>query len=119
MQEVLQSDQLHRLHDAGIADDQKAVAALLKLLGELHQGTETGGIEEIDAAEVENHGLGSLAEMAADELDELLVGVGVELAREAEQQALGLLLNAPAKRNGQSLQFGDGSSPLERGRAEV
>lgn len=119
MQEFLKTNQFHGLHNAGVADDQEMVTALLELLGELDQDTKPGGIKEVDAAQVDHHRLGGLAEVPRDELDELLVRVGVKLAREAEQQALRLLLIAPAEGNGQSLQVGDGSSPLEHGRAEV
>lgn len=42
---------------------------------------------------------------------ELFVGVGIQLAGEAEQLAVGLLLEAPSQGDRQSLQVVDGSSP--------
>ena len=104
MQEILQTHQLHRLHHPGIAHHQEVLAVLLELLGQLDQGTEAGGIEEVDAAQIENHRLGSRAELSSDKIDELLVGIGVELAGEAEQQALRLQFAAPTEGDGQSLQ---------------
>jgi hypothetical protein len=47
--------------------------------------------------------------MAGDELSELLVGIGVELACEMEQLTVGLLLEAAPQGYRQALQFGNGS----------
>jgi hypothetical protein len=49
--------------------------------------------------------------MLIDELTELTLGVGVQLAREMQQQAAGLRLAAAAERDGESGQLGDGSRP--------
>ena len=54
MQEFFQAHQLHGLDDPGIADHQELSAGLVALLRQLHQSTEPGGINEIDAAEI-NH----------------------------------------------------------------
>jgi hypothetical protein len=55
----------------------------------------------------------------ADELGELLVGIGVQLSRETEQQALIPPFAAPSQGDGQSLQVGDGPSPQGVERAEL
>jgi hypothetical protein len=47
--------------------------------------------------------------MFGDEGEKLLLGVGIQLAGEAEQQTAVLLLIATAQRHGQSLQISDGS----------
>ena len=114
MQEFFQPHQLHGLNHTGIADHQKLAAGLLALLGQLHQGAESGGIDEVDTAQIDHQRQLAIALMAGDELVELLVGVSIQLAREAEQQALGLALTAPPKRDGQSLKVRDGSTPVER-----
>jgi hypothetical protein len=114
MQEFFQAHQLHGLHDPGIADHQELGAGLVALLGQLHQGTETGGIDEVDAAEVNHQGELAWALLAGDERIEVLVGIGIQLSREAEQEARCLPFTAPSKRDGQSLQVRDGSVPFER-----
>ena len=52
MKEFFQPYQFHGLHHPGIADHQEAGAGLVALLGQLHQCTQPGGIDEVDAAEV-------------------------------------------------------------------
>jgi hypothetical protein len=49
--------------------------------------------------------------MALNELQKLFIGIGVQLADEAEQLAASLLLEAPAQGDGESMQVVDGSSP--------
>jgi hypothetical protein len=89
------------------------------LLGELHQGPEAGGIDEVDATQIDDHRqIGAFA-LVGDEIPELLVGVSVELAGEAEQQTTFLPFATPAQGDSQSLQVRDCSSPRNSGRAEV
>ena len=114
MQEFLQTHQFHGLDHPGIADHQKPGSGVLALLGELHQGTESGGVDEIDAAQVDHDGELGIPSPLGDEIVEMLVGVGVELAGEPEDQAVRLPLAAAAQGDGQSLQVGDGSSPRSR-----
>jgi hypothetical protein len=103
------------LYDPGIADHQKLGASFVALLGELHQGSESGGIDEVDAAEINHQGkLVVIALMTGDEGVELLVRIGIQLSGEAVKQASSLPLAAPSKRDGQSLQVSDGLAPLER-----
>jgi hypothetical protein len=77
----------------------------------LHEGAEAGGVDEIDPAQIDHQRQGGSDAMAGDEVGELFVGVGVELAGETEQQALRLAFATPAQGDGQSLQVGDRSSP--------
>ena len=49
--------------------------------------------------------------MRGHKFAELFVGVGIQLASEAEQLAVGLLLEASSQGDSQSLQVVDGSSP--------
>jgi hypothetical protein len=119
MQEFLQTDELDGLDDAGVADDQELGAGLVALLGQLDEGTETGGIDEVDAAQVDDQRGVAIGAVAADEVGELLVGVGIELACEPEQQALLPAFAASAQGDGQSLQIGDRSSPRSGTRGAV
>ena len=114
MQEFLKTHQFHRLNHPGIADHQKTGSGVTALLGELHQGTQTGGIDEIDPAQIDHDGEFRIPSPFGDEIVEVLVGVGVELAGEPEDQAVRLPLAAAAQGDGQSLQVGDGSSPRSR-----
>ena len=109
MEELLESHQFHRLHHPGIAHHQDLGALLSALLGELHQGAQTGGVDEIDPAQIQHQRLGATGEVLVDEGEKLLLGVGVELASETEQQTSVLLLKATAQGHGQSLQIRDGS----------
>ena len=111
MKERLEPDQLHGLHDAAVADDDEASRRFVALLGHSHQGPQTGGIDEIDAAQIENQGQGRGGSVLFDEVTELTLGIGVELSREMQQQAAGLRLAAAAERDGESGQLGDGSRP--------
>jgi hypothetical protein len=99
------------LHHPSIAHHKKLGQAILAMLGQLHEGTEARGIDEVDPAQVDHHRQAGLSLLLQDEFAELLVGVGVKLAGETEQQALLLPFTAPAQRDGQSLKVGDCSSP--------
>ena len=111
MEERLEPDQLHGLHDTAVADDHEATGCLVALLGHGDQGPQAGGIDEIDAAQVQNQGEGGGGSMLVNELTELTLGIGVELSREVQQDAAGLRLAAAAERDGESGQLGDGSRP--------
>jgi hypothetical protein len=60
-----------------------------------------------------------LLDVGRDEVTELLVGVGVELACETEQEAVLPLLKSATQGDGESLQIGDRSSPRNCDRDEV
>ena len=109
MEELLKPHQFHRLHHPCIAHHQELHGLVIAVLGHLHQGTEAGGVDEIDLAQIDHQRLGSAGEVIGDEGEKLLLGVGVELAGEAEQQTAVLLLKTTAQRHGQSLQISDGS----------
>ena len=94
-----------------LAHQSELAARLLALLGEFHQRTESGGIDEIDSAEIDQQGRRGGWNLAANELAELLVGIGVELAGEAEQQSLGQALATTPQGHRQSLQIVDRSNP--------
>ena len=53
----------------------------------------------------------TIAAVRGHKFAELFVGVGIQLASEAEQLAVGLLLEASSQGDSQSLQVVDGSSP--------
>ena len=61
-------------------------------------------------AEIDHQRL-TIAAVRGHKFPELFVGVGIQLASEAEQLAVGLLLEAPSQGHRQSLQVVDGSSP--------
>ena len=52
VQELFEPHQLHRLHDPGIAHHQEVLVVGVALLGQLHQGPEAGGVDEIDMAQI-------------------------------------------------------------------
>ena len=111
MEELLKPHQFHGLHDPGVAHHQELNAGVLTLLGQLNEHAQAGGIDEINATEINHHGQGAGAALLTDKCQELLVGIGIQLAREAEQQATGLLLVAAPQGYGQSLQINDRSRP--------
>jgi hypothetical protein len=86
VQKLLKADQFDGLDNAGVADHKKLGLGVVAVLGELHQGPETGGIDEVDATQIDDHRQIEAFAVVSDEIPELLVGVGVELAGEAEQQ---------------------------------
>lgn len=110
MQELFKPNELHSLHDPGIADQRKGLVLSRALLGELNEHTKTRGIDEIDLTEIDQQWLARAA-VGRDELAELLVGIGIQLAGEPEQLAVRLLLESPTQGHGESLQVGDGSCP--------
>jgi len=61
-------------------------------------------------AEIDHQRL-TIAAVRVHKFPELFVGVGIQLASEAEQLAVGLLLEASSQGDSQSLQVVDGSSP--------
>ena len=73
MQEIFQSNQLHGLHHPGIAHHLEGKTGVLAMLGELHQGTKAGRIEEVDPAEVDHQGQLRLVGVLKDEVGELFV----------------------------------------------
>lgn len=103
MQELLETDQLHGLHHPGVAHHEELLLVLLELFGQLDQRPQARGIEKIDAAQIDHHRSRRGGQARADELKELLVGVGVELTGEGEQLAPGLLAEATPQGYGQSL----------------
>ena len=66
---------------------------------------QTGGIDEIDLAQVQNQRLGSAGEVVVDEREKLLLGVRIQLPGETEQKTSVLLFKTTAERDGQSLQI--------------
>ena len=96
MQEVLEAHQFHGLHHASIADHQKLLLVGVALLGQLHQGPQARGVDEVDMAQIDHQGLPHPA-VGGDEVAKLLIGVGIQLAGEPEQLAVGLLLEAPSQ----------------------
>jgi hypothetical protein len=116
VQERVQTHQLHGLDDTGVADHEELAGTVVEQLGQLHEGAESGGVNEIDAAEVDDDRKALTLVPIADELGELLVGIGVQLSRETEQQALIPPFAAPSQGDGQSLQVGDGSNPRRQSR---
>jgi hypothetical protein len=111
VQVLLKPHQLHRLGDAGVAHQHELRASAGALLGKLHEHAETGGVDEIDAAQVDDERQAVALGPLADEGAELLVGVGVQLADEGEQQTARLPFTASTQGDGQSLQVVDCSSP--------
>jgi hypothetical protein len=61
----------------------------------LHQGAQAGGIEEVDATQVDHQGQSAAGAAIAHVGAELLIGIGIQLADEPEQQATVLPLAAP------------------------
>jgi|694.fasta_scaffold00659_4 hypothetical protein len=114
MEVLLKAHQLHGLGDAGVAHQHELRASADALLGELHKNAEAGGVDEINATQIDHKRQGVGLAPLADEGAELLIGVGVKLADESEQQAVRLPLAASSQGDGQSLQVGDCSSPRIR-----
>lgn len=108
MEELLKPYQFHRLHDPGIANHQELDLLVIAVLRELHQSPQTGGIDEIDLAQVQDQRLGSAGEVVVDEREKLLLGVRIQLPGETEQKTSVLLFKTTAERDGQSLQISDG-----------
>ena len=111
MEKLLKTDQFHGLDDPGITHHQELDAGVLALLRQLHQDPKAGGIDEINTAEVDHDRQRTRASLLADECKEILVGIGIQLARKTEQQATSLLLRAAPQGHGQSLQINDRSCP--------
>lgn len=109
MEKLLQSHQFHRLLDPGIAHHQKVLVLDLAVLGQLDQRAKTRGIDEVDMGQVDQQRFAVLA-MGAKKFNKFFVGIGVQLAGETEQLALGLLLKATTQGNRQSLQVVNSSS---------
>jgi len=112
MKEILEAHQFHGLHHACIADHHEFQGGIVALLGQLHQGSETGGIDEIDAAQIEQQGEPAAVNVGGHELRKLFVRIGIELAREMEQHTVGLPFVATPQGYRQSLQIVDRSKPL-------
>lgn len=98
IQKLLQANQLHGLGDPQIAHHQERLLVGLALLGKLHKGSQTGGVDEIDLGKVDHQWMAATS-MGGDEITELFVGVGVQLAREAKQLAVGLLFKSSTQGN--------------------
>ena len=113
MEKLLQSHQFHRLLDPGVAHHHEGLLLVLAMLGQLDQRTKARRIDEIDMGEVDQQGFAVLA-MGAQKVDKLFVGIGVQLAGETEQLALGLLFKATTQGDRQSLQVVNSSSPPDQ-----
>lgn len=113
MEELLKSNQFHRLLDPGIAHHQEPLLLVLAVLGQLDQGTKARRIDAIDMGEINEQGFAVLA-MGAQKLNKLFVGIGIQLAGETEQLALGPLFKATTQGDRQSLQIVNSSSPLNQ-----
>ena len=114
MEEILQAHQFDGLHHAGIAHHYKLQGSVVALFGQLHEGPKAGGIEEVDPAEVDHQGQAAPLDLRGHELRKLFVGIGIKLARELEQHALGPPFIAAPQGYRQSLQIVDRSKPLGR-----
>ena len=113
MEKFLQSNQFHGLLHPGVAHHQEPLLFVLAVLGQLDQRTKPRRIDEIDMGEVDQQGFAVLA-MGAQKFNKLFVGVGVQLASETEQLALGLLFKATTQGDRQSLQVVNSSSPPDQ-----
>ena len=113
MEKLLQTHQFHRLLDPGVAYHQESLLLVLAVLGHLDQRTKTRRINEIDMGEIDQQGFAVLA-MGAQKFNKLFVGIGVQLAGETEQLALGLLFKATTQGDRQSLQVVNSSSPPDQ-----
>jgi len=96
MEELLKPYQFHRLDDPGIADHQELDLLIVAVFGELHQGTETRGIDEIDLAQVQHQRLRRAGEVVVDKGEKLLLGVSIQLPGETEQKTSVLLFKTTA-----------------------
>ena len=96
MEKLLKPYQFHRLDDPGIADHQELDLLAVAVFGELHQGTETRGIDEIDLAEINHQRLRGAGEVVVDKSKKLLLGVSIQLPGEAEQETSVLLFKTTA-----------------------
>ena len=103
IQEGLQAHQLHGLHDTAISDNQETSLALIPLLGQLHERTEARRIDEINLAQINHQRSQPCRCVEADEIPELTLGIGIQLPREMEQEALILGLKTSPERNSESL----------------
>ena len=113
MEELLQSNQFHRLLDPGIAHHQEPLLLVVAVLGQLDQGTKARRIDAIDMGEIDQQGFDALA-MGTQKFNKLFVGKGVRLAGETEQLALGPLFKATTQGDRQSLQVVNSSSPPDQ-----
>ena len=114
MEEVLQAHQFHGLNHAGIAYHHELHGSVVALLGKLHEGSETGGIEEVDPAQIQHQRQAAAVDVSGHEIRKLFVRIGVQLAGEMEQNSIGLPFVATPQGYGQSLQIVDRSKPLRR-----
>jgi hypothetical protein len=111
MEKLFQANQFRRLHNAGVADHLEPLLFVLAVLRQLDQRTQARRIDEIDMGEVDQQGFFAVMAMGPQKFNKLLVGVGVQLASETEQLALGLLFKATTQGDRQSLQIVNSSSP--------
>jgi hypothetical protein len=111
MEKLLQPHQFDRLNNPGIADDAEVNAAVFALLHQKHKGSQTGGVDEINATQIQHKRLGEAAPVVLDEIQKLLLGIGIQLTGELEHQITVMALKAPPQRHGQSLKVRDSSNP--------
>lgn len=110
IQERFETDELDGLNHPGIADQGEFLVIFFAVFSKLHQRAQAGGVDEIDAAQVDDQGKGDALALFGDVVAELFVRIGIQLTREATDNGLVSLLAAPPQGHGQTLQFSDWSS---------
>ena len=111
MEKLLQLHQFDRLHNPGIANDAEVDAAVFALLDQEDKGPQTGGVDEINSTEIQHKRLGQVTPVVLDEIEKLLLGIGIQLPGELEHQTTVKALKAPPQRHGQSLKVRDSFNP--------
>ena len=99
MEELFKTDQLHGLVDPGVADHMKRTLGVLAELRNLDQSAQTGGINKINLAQIENDRQLIGLQHITDVIDELLLGIRVQLTGEVKNQSTIKMLKTASKRD--------------------
>ena len=99
MEELFKTDQLHGLVDPGVADHMKRTLGVLAELRDLDQSAQTGGINEINLAQIENDRQLIGLQHITDVIDELLLRIRVKLTGEVKNQSTIKVLKTASKRD--------------------
>ena len=111
MEELFKTNQLHGLVDPGVADHLKRTLGVLAELRDLDQRAQTGGINEINLAQIEDDRQLIGLQHITDVINELLLRIRVQLTGEVKNQSTIKMLKTASKRDSQALKFADGTKP--------
>lgn len=111
MQKFFEANKFHGLSHPRVTNHRKGTFGVFAEFGDLNKGTKTGGVEEINLAQIKHRSQFAGLEYIAYVVHELLLGVSVQLPGEMKDQATTSLFETSAERNSQSLKFADWINP--------